>query len=174
MRILIIAVFLLLSACGTADNDQAENNSENEENSKTNEETGNNHNVNDQDEKEETMEEELAYHTEASLEDGMLTVQMELVNETGERKQLTFRSGQRYNVVIHDADGNKQFDYAEGMMFTQAIEEEELESGESLSYEVEWEAEGEGPYEVTAEITVSEINGDEADRSLLQETVSVE
>jgi hypothetical protein len=166
MRILIIAVCVLLTACGTADNEQTEKNNE------TNNESGNN--VNDQEEKEETMEEELAYHTEASLEDGLLTVRLELVNETAERKQLTFRSGQRYNVVIHDAEGNKQFDYAEGMMFTQAIEEEELESGESLSYELEWEAEGEGPYEVTAEITVSEIDDDEADRSLLQETVSVE
>lgn len=183
MRILMILIVVLLAACGTTNNEQAENNggtnsennSVNEDNSGTNEEdTGNNNNVNNKEEKEETMEEDLAYHTEASLEDGLLTVQMELVNETGEMKHLTFRSGQRYNVLIHDADGNKQFDYAEGMMFTQAIEEEELESGDSLSYEVEWEAEGEGPFEVTAEITVSEINGDEADRSLLQETVSVE
>ncbi|WP_447975475.1 BsuPI-related putative proteinase inhibitor [Nitrospira sp. Kam-Ns4a] len=57
-----------------------------------------------------------------------------LVNPTTERVTLRFNTGQRFDVTVEDQNGAVVWRWAEGKMFTQALGQETLGPGESLSY----------------------------------------
>lgn len=148
--------------------DNAENNHEqkNQENSASNEEEA--------ESGEENMIEELAFQLKADNQGDAIHVTLQLVNESAETKELTFTSGQRYDLIIRSDSGDELYNYAADMMFTQAIETVTLEADEEFVIEETWETEGEGPFTIEGEITASEVNGSEIAPGEIRETVTVE
>jgi hypothetical protein len=67
-------------------------------------------------------------------------VQFELtVTNPGARKvELTFPSGQTYDVVVYDAAGGEVWRWSTGQMFTQSLRNKPLDAHESLSYSATW------------------------------------
>jgi hypothetical protein len=67
-------------------------------------------------------------------------VQFELkVTNPGQRKvELTFPSGQTYDVVVYDAAGGEVWRWSTGQMFTQALRNKPLDAHESLSLDATW------------------------------------
>ena len=68
------------------------------------------------------------------------SVQFELkVTNPGARKvELTFPSGQTYDVVVYDAAGGEVWRWSTGQMFTQSLRNKPLDAHESLSYDATW------------------------------------
>ncbi|MFC4737232.1 BsuPI-related putative proteinase inhibitor [Bacillus daqingensis] len=157
---MLAALLLAATACGTADNEEADspqsigNNNNGAEEAPEENEPGN----------EEAMEGEadmgdLHLQADADEQDGEINVTLTLTNNGDSDAALDFRSGQKYDVKIYDSSGTKVYDYSEDMMFTQALETVELAAGESISYEVRASVNGEGPYQIEAAVTAAEVNG---------------
>lgn len=187
MKYIIIAALLLLAACGTVTAPDPENNEVRENEQVANEE---NNTENDENESEETAEapeeadtntaaeeevmEELTFQLEAEKQEDTIYITIKLINDTDEPQEITFRSGQRYDLIIRSESGDELYNFAEDMMFTQAIETETIAAGEEFAIEESWEAEGEGPFTIEAAITAAEVNGSEIEASDMRETVTVE
>lgn len=62
-----------------------------------------------------------------------------LVNRSGKSHDLTFTSGQIYEVVVTDRIGQEVYRYSDDMMFTQAIIAKTFAAGEFLSGQVVWD-----------------------------------
>jgi hypothetical protein len=61
------------------------------------------------------------------------------VTNPGARKvELTFPSGQTYDVVVYDASGSEVWRWSTGQMFTQSLRNKPLDAHESLSYDATW------------------------------------
>ena len=61
------------------------------------------------------------------------------VTNPGQRKvELTFPSGQTYDVVVYDAAGGEVWRWSTGQMFTQALRNKPLDAHESISYDATW------------------------------------
>ena len=61
------------------------------------------------------------------------------VTNPGARKvELTFPSGQTYDVVVYDAAGGEVWRWSTGQMFTQSLRNKPLDSHESLDYNATW------------------------------------
>lgn len=93
-------------------------------------------------------------------EDDHLKFHISLVNQGQEDVELTFPSGQRFEIFVNDSNGKEVYRYSINRSFIQVIEEVILKAGEELSWEEEWDLtmNGEevvpsGEYTVTVEIT---------------------
>jgi hypothetical protein len=61
------------------------------------------------------------------------------VTNPGQRKvELTFPSGQTYDVVVYDAAGGEVWRWSTGQMFTQSLRNKPLDAHESISYDATW------------------------------------
>jgi hypothetical protein len=61
------------------------------------------------------------------------------VTNPGARKvELTFPSGQTYDVVVYDAAGGEVWRWSTGQMFTQSLRNKPLDAHESLSLDATW------------------------------------
>jgi hypothetical protein len=61
------------------------------------------------------------------------------VTNPGQRKvELTFPSGQTYDVVVYDAAGGEVWRWSTGQMFTQSLRNKPLDAHESLTYNATW------------------------------------
>ncbi len=61
-----------------------------------------------------------------------------VTNNAERRLELTFPSGQTYDIVVQDVVGREVWRWSEGRLFTQALQNHILESNETLSYEAAW------------------------------------
>jgi len=66
---------------------------------------------------------------------GAIRFALHVVNNTKRRLELTFPSGQTYDFVILDTAGRELWRWADGRMFTQALRNKSLASGESMDLE---------------------------------------
>jgi len=61
------------------------------------------------------------------------------VTNPGQRKvELTFPSGQTYDVVVYDAAGGEVWRWSTGQMFTQSLRNKPLDAHETVSYNATW------------------------------------
>lgn len=60
-------------------------------------------------------------------------------NNSRKSVELTFPSGQTYDFVVLDSVGRELWRWSEGRLFTQALRNKLLSSGESLDYEASWD-----------------------------------
>jgi Intracellular proteinase inhibitor len=61
------------------------------------------------------------------------------VTNPGQRKvELTFPSGQTYDVVVYDAAGGEVWRWSTGQMFTQSLRNKSLDAHETMSYSATW------------------------------------
>jgi hypothetical protein len=81
-------------------------------------------------------------------------------NDTGKDAEITFSSGQEYDYMVYDSEGKLVKKLSEGMMYTQAIKEEVIAPGETVSYSAAYEevASGLAKGEYTIEFVFTEQN----------------
>ncbi|MDQ0428656.1 hypothetical protein QOZ98_001482 [Planomicrobium stackebrandtii] len=136
---LIVLASLILAACGTEQEDSAEEPAATEPGT-GDESTGG------------TMEGEMKPDIEQVNED---TYRYNLTNETGEAMTFDFTSSQRYDFSLANESGEEVFLFSSVSTYMQALGEEAVDQGDKLSYEFEIPAlELEpGTYELTAWLT---------------------
>ena len=80
-----------------------------------------------------------------------VTFVFRVTNTTGEAVTLTFRSGQTGDIAVYDADTDELvWQWSSDRMFTQAIDHETIDSGESLAFEYRWNDPPAGAYTAVA------------------------
>lgn len=67
-----------------------------------------------------------------------------LSNNTDSGKNIEFRTSQKYEIYVMNSQGKEVYRYSKGRMFTQAIENVHLPSGESLTWKETWDYISEG------------------------------
>ena len=70
--------------------------------------------------------------------DSSVRLALHVINTSKKRVELTFPSGQTYDFVILDTLGREVWHWANGRMFTQALRNKSLGSGEALDLEETW------------------------------------
>lgn len=80
---------------------------------------------------------------------------LQVTNTTSSPVPLTFSSGQTHDFVVYDASGAEVWRWSEDRMFTQAVREESVPPGETLTYSAVWVPEPgmSGPFEVLGVLT---------------------
>ena len=91
---------------------------------------------------------------------------------------LTFSSGQQFELVITDESGNEVYRYSDGKFFTMMLVNRTINPGESLKWQDEWDMTNKDGVKLTsgkykAEITILayEYEGTEIDKGQLTKTV---
>lgn len=134
--------------------------------------SGENGNSNGNDQGESEVE-SLSFEVEHTAKDDVGVFTMNLSNDSEKPVQLTFSSGQQYEIVVKDSDGDKVYMFSEDRMFTEAIIEEEIAAGDVLSFEQEWDYTSGGKrvdsneYEATVSLTAQTVNGEKVVPMLL-------
>lgn len=82
--------------------------------------------------------------------------------------ELTFNSGQRFDIRVEDVSGNKVWQWSDDRMFIQLVETIAVEPGKSLSFDAEWPLVnsaggpvGPGEYNVFGRITAEGLSEEE-------------
>jgi uncharacterized protein YcfL len=95
-------------------------------------------------------------------ESDKLVFDISLMNKGNDMVELTFSSGQKYEIVVTNDQGEEVYRFSEGKMFTQALQLIELKAGDQVNWTEEWNmtAEGQGiangAYTVEAEVLIQE------------------
>ncbi len=78
------------------------------------------------------------------------------VENTGDDPvELTFRSGLKVDFVV-EADGEEVWRASDGRMFTQALQSETIDSGETVTYPGRWPDPDSGAYTAIAELNTTD------------------
>ncbi|WP_069365391.1 BsuPI-related putative proteinase inhibitor [Salisediminibacterium beveridgei] len=98
-------------------------------------------------------QEEMNVDVQAEEIEGGLEIMITLDNKSDQSKTVTFMSGHQFDLRI-SRHGEMLYDFAEDMMFTQAIIEETIEPGEALIFSDTWGGYEEDTGEVTIQVKV--------------------
>ena len=90
--------------------------------------------------------------------DSTIRMALHIVNTGKRRVELTFPSGQTYDFVILDTLGREVWRWASGRMFTQALRNKSLESGEAMDLEETWKESPLPPGRYTARALLTSEN----------------
>jgi len=63
---------------------------------------------------------------------------LHVTNNAQKKLELTFPSGQNYDIAVLDSLGREVWRWSSGRMFTQALQNHVLDANETLSYEAAW------------------------------------
>lgn len=147
----IIMILLLISGCGTVDTVGEKKESE-----------GN------------LVETELMIEQEK----GQVQFELRLLNTTTETLELQFPSGQLFEIMVFDENGDNIYTYSEGKMFTQAVVFKQLEPSKRLVVKDTWENPSmlTGDFVAKATFMLTSINGVSVDDQAIQveETFTIE
>ncbi|WLR42924.1 BsuPI-related putative proteinase inhibitor [Bacillus carboniphilus] len=106
----------------------------------------------------EVSEEKMLWIVEIEPGSNEVTFQMKLTNNTSAEQIVKFNSGQSYDIVVRDSTGKEVYRYSKGRMFTQALREITIASGDTKTWESTWDYKKdgtrveEGTYQVTTEL----------------------
>lgn len=81
---------------------------------------------------------ELLPSVQVTTGDDTVELVLQVTNTTGSAVDLTFTSGQSFDFVVMDAQGAEVWRWSGDRMFTQAIREEVVAPGETLTYGAAW------------------------------------
>ena len=90
--------------------------------------------------------------------DTSVRLALHVMNTGKKRVELTFPSGQTYDFVILDTLGREMWHWASGRMFTQALRNKSLASGEALDLEETWTESSLPPGRYTARALLTSEN----------------
>ncbi|SDZ74296.1 Immunoglobulin-like domain of spore germination [Thalassobacillus cyri] len=154
MLLIGLMVMLLVAACGAKES-QGDSGDEGAEDVMKEEETSSNEGQN-------TVQEavsQLAVDATITPESDKVTFSFSMENQGDKAYDLGFSSGQKYEIVVKNEEGEEVYRYSEGQMFTQALETKTIEPGESISFEEVWSADIKpGEYDAAISIEVNSIN----------------
>lgn len=93
---------------------------------------------------------------------------LQVTNTTEAPIELDFRNGQMFDFVVSSGSG-EVWRWSEGVMFTQALQTDRLEPGESRRYEAAWgpPAGVAGEYQATGVLTASNHRVEQSTRIVL-------
>ncbi|MBM7615195.1 BsuPI-related putative proteinase inhibitor [Alkaliphilus hydrothermalis] len=103
-------------------------------------------------------------------QDEGIDVDFKLINTTREAKEITFPSGQQFEMIIVDDGGEEVYRFSEGRFFTMAMTSKQLQPGEVLHWKNLWKCidkngkkRKEGNYKVIVKIKamVEEVSEEE-------------
>jgi hypothetical protein len=167
---LLLTMAFLLTACGTAQ----ENNTATEAPDETADKGSNEENTTGsgggesglkkpempKGQKKFTGEDPNKQKLSSTLEQKDSTFVFTVENDTGKDAEITFSSGQEYDYMVYDSEGKLVKKLSEGMMYTQAIQEKVIAPGETVSYSAAYEevASGLAKGEYTIEFVFAEQN----------------
>lgn len=145
----LLGSFLLISGCGSAGTKNiAEGN--NEENNSVKE------------------DDKLEMTSEILVEDDKVIFKMGLTNNLEEKAEVSFSSGQQYEIVVTNEKGEEVYRYSDGQFFTQAIVSKQINPGESLNWEDKWnfpkDKEMDGEYKVKLTLLPSKYNNNSIEK----------
>ncbi|WP_194841343.1 BsuPI-related putative proteinase inhibitor [Salinibacillus xinjiangensis] len=166
--LLMILICLSISGCGTAEDSKSADQGETTHGQKG---TGETLPTLDELEEGEVSDvskvlNQLEYNVTVNATASKAVFQMELRNPTDETIELSFSSGQQYEIVVRDAATKEEvYRFSEGRFFTEALIFEEIEPDKTLTWEFEWNYEGrEGkiePGEYMATVTLLPMEVDQ-------------
>ncbi|WP_017185447.1 BsuPI-related putative proteinase inhibitor [Alkalibacillus haloalkaliphilus] len=175
--LMVLLLSIALIGCGTGGQDTKPDEGENNTGEQPN------------DDKEESKEEltgvdalldQLRFDVDVQPGEDNVKFNMKLTHEGDEDLTLSFSSGQKFEIVVTDPNGEEVYRFSEGMMFTQAIETSELSPGDELDFQDSWDYTKDGvkvdsgEYEATIELMVYEVNGEEIQEHPFKEDVTFE
>ncbi|MET3683398.1 hypothetical protein ABID56_001493 [Alkalibacillus flavidus] len=121
---------------------------------------------------------QLTFDASASVDGGRVKFEMALSNDGDEALDLTFSSGQKFEVVVTNPETNEGvYRYSASQMFTEAIETMTIEAGETVEFSDTWLVSesasqvSDGTYEATIELVPTHVNDMELDGTPLSQTV---
>jgi hypothetical protein len=160
MRIIMVFLsFILLTGCTAVETNQPNGDSQDEKNSTAI---------------------QLETKLEAIQKDEKVVFNLTLSNVGSEDAELTFSSGQQFEIVVKNEDNKEVYRYSEGRMFTQALITEQIKAGEQLEWKIEWDQKTNSNLVANGEYTVSaEVLANPTDESVtidgvqLQQTISI-
>jgi hypothetical protein len=101
-----------------------------------------------------------------TISDGKVTFDFELFSNYEKTKELSFSSGQQFQLTITDESGNEVYKYSDGKFYTEALILKNIGPGESIKWSDEWDMTNKegikltsGNYKATIKILV--IQGEE-------------
>ncbi|MDQ0351750.1 hypothetical protein J2R98_001567 [Alkalibacillus filiformis] len=167
-RIVFYLMVLLLSialiGCGTGGQDTKSDEGKNNAGEQPNDEEENN-------EEELTgvdaLLDQLTFDVDVQPGEDSVKFNMKLTHDGDEDLTLSFSSGQKFEVVVTDPNGEEVYRFSEGMMFTQAIETSELSPGDEMEFQDSWDYTKDGArvdsgeYQASVELLPYEVNGEE-------------
>ncbi|WP_078378858.1 BsuPI-related putative proteinase inhibitor [Sutcliffiella halmapala] len=180
--VLLLTMLFLLVGCGTTQNNTAPDNSnttnpngeENTTGSGEDEEIEEDSSEADKAKKElieklkDSDKENLSGSINYSDNQFVFTVE----NNLGKDAEITFSSGQEYDYMVFDSNGKMVKKLSEDMMYTQAIKEVVLASGEKFTYSASYEEVASGL--ATGEYTIEFVFADKNFQASARETFDVE
>ncbi|MTH53273.1 hypothetical protein GKZ89_07585 [Bacillus mangrovi] len=101
---------------------------------------------------------DIKLNVSANAERDQAVLKLLVRNDAPAAETVTFPTGQTFELIILDEDGNEVYKYSKGKMFTQAIRKMEFERGEEKVFQERWkytEDTKPGEYRVLAELTGS-------------------
>jgi len=174
--VFLLTLLLVLSACGTANNDE-DGNSQGAP--VVADETENQETMSDE-ERLEQLVNEFSFDTEVSEDDLSATFNLSLKNNSDKAIDLLFPSGQQYEIVVTDPDsGEEVYRFSEGKAFTMALVTETIEPGDEKTWTEEWNYAKDGhrveakSYDVTVQLVVAEIDEFEIQDSVFTDQLSI-
>jgi len=103
------------------------------------------------------------------------TFTIKIKNTSDNSVKLTIPSGQKYEIIVKDADDKEVYRYSIDKMFIQSIEEMELKPGQEKVWEEPWDYTSNdgtrlapGEYKAHIFLTASEVNGQKIESNSLQ------
>jgi hypothetical protein len=73
------------------------------------------------------------------IEDGKVILNFELINHYTKTKKLRFSSGQQFEIVITDENGEEVYRYSDGKFFTLALVYKDIKPGQSIKWQDIWD-----------------------------------
>ncbi|WP_146202439.1 BsuPI-related putative proteinase inhibitor [Gracilibacillus dipsosauri] len=165
--VLLISMIILLTSCGTSDKEETAT-------GETQEEMASEEIVMDEETKQLIENFKMTAGAE-QIEEGIIFT-MELQNKNEEDLSLTFSSGQQFEILL-TKDGENIYRYSEEKMFTQALIDKEIRSGEKLFWKEIWQPKRElepGKYQVEIMLLPQEINRQKINQSAFTKKLTLE
>lgn len=99
---------------------------------------------------------ELAPKLAVNTSRGVVEFALSVENLGTKRMELTFPSGQTHDFIVLDANGREVWRWAEGRMFTQALQNKVIDGGDTLELSERWEHVKPGAYVAVAKLMSSD------------------
>lgn len=84
-----------------------------------------------------------------TVDGSTVTFTYEIENAGSSPVEVEYRDGQKFDIAVSE-DGDEVWRWSTGRMFTMALEQRELDPGETATYEATWEDASYGEYTATA------------------------
>ncbi|WP_163537094.1 BsuPI-related putative proteinase inhibitor [Gracilibacillus sp. YIM 98692] len=170
LRFMTISIFGLLIGCGTGTSED-DSMQKDEPNTPVNSQPSE-----EEDEKKEDSLDHLLFEVDVNQTADGIRFDFSLTNQSDDKEVLTFPSGKQYEIIV-SKDEEKIYQYSEGKMFTEALVEKEIGSGETMVWQEVWKPDHTletGTYHVEMTLLPARIDGETIEDEFFQQTTTLE